>query len=319
MTSPASGPPSIDIGPLRRGEPGDRAAAAVSAIHEASVGTGFFIVVGHGLEDEMSSAFTMARRFFDLPQPRKELTPRTDRYGFVPHAAEAIDVSRQSENTEYLDIGLADEVPLPAIDGFGMAVRAYQHSALAVGAVILGAVATALNAGSDFFAQRMRSPQCRLRFIHYPPVQPGSDGALRVPTTPHTDYGAITLLATDGVPGLEVRPRGGDWTPVEATSGGLIVNLGDMLARWTNDVYQSTPHRVVGPTARDRLSIPFFINPDPQTIVDVIPACVTAARPRRYDPVTAGAFLAARIDSSVEPYVDPTEGPVRQSSHEVTP
>ncbi|NIR41318.1 MAG: hypothetical protein GWN79_25930 [Actinobacteria bacterium] len=109
-----------------------------------------------------------------------------------------------------------------------------------------------------------------------------------------------------------MKPKAADWTPVVAPAGGLVVNLGDMLARWTNDLYRSTPHRVVGPAAGDRISIPFFVNPDPATVVDCIPSCVTPARPCRYPPVTAGEFLAARIDGTDEPYVDPTEGPVRR-------
>jgi isopenicillin N synthase-like dioxygenase len=103
------------------------------------------------------------------------------------------------------------------------------------------------------------------------------------------------LLATDGVAGLEVRPLGGEWTMVEAPARSLVVNLGDMLARWTNDRYVSTPHRVSAPPASDRYSVPFFVNPDPATPVSCLPACVSAERPCRYEPVTASEFLAQRI------------------------
>ena len=120
-------------------------------------------------------------------------------------------------------------------------------------------------------------------------------GESRVLTEPHTDYGLITLLATDGVAGLEVQPVGGEWTMVEAPARSLIVNLGDMLARWTNDRYVSTPHRVSAPVASDRFSVPFFVNPDRETTVSCLPACVTAERPCRYEPVTASDFLAQRI------------------------
>ena len=115
---------------------------------------------------------------------------------------------------------------------------------------------------------------------------------------PHTDYGAITLLATDGVPGLEVRLADGSWEPVVAPPGSFIVNLGDMLARWTNGRYASTVHRVVG-QPRHRWSIPFFVNPDPDTVVECLPSCVDAGHPCRYAPITAGAFLRGRIDGSI--------------------
>ena len=303
-------PPLIDISPLIT-DSAD-AAACAARIHEACLEWGFFVAVDHGLDKEIAAAFDVARRFFSLSQEEKEATPRTNRYGFVPLKALAIDVDRASDNTEYIDMGLHDEVTLPAVTGLADAVRTYQAAALRVGEVLLRAIADQLGARPDFFAQLMQDPQCRLRFLHYPPVEPDDRGVLPVPTTAHTDYGALTLLATDGVPGLEVKPKGRDWTPVVAPAGALVVNLGDMLRRWTNDRYQSTPHRVVGPAEGDRISIPFFVNPDPATIVTAIPQCVTDERPERYGPITAGEFLAQRIDGRDEPYVDPAEGPERR-------
>lgn len=321
-------PPVIDLTPLldREGTTaaGHGAARAdlVAALHRACTETGFFVVTGHGLDDELAAAMAGARAFFDQPQAAKEAVPRVDRYGFVPHSADAIDTDRASDRTEYLDLGLADEIPIPDVPGQDLTatVRAYQRSALHVGHVILAALAEALDLPPTFFQEAMSNPQCRLRFLHYPPVESAADGTLPVPTAPHTDYGLITLLATDGVPGLEVKPRrgtgGGDasgpWTPVDAEAGQLVVNLGDMMARWTNDVYRSTPHRVVGPAAGDRISIPFFVNPDPGVVVETIDSCITDDRPGRYQPVTAGEFLARRIDGFDEPYVDRAEGPVRR-------
>jgi isopenicillin N synthase-like dioxygenase len=306
--------PTIDIEPLASpaAPPGSPPTPVVTAIHQACLSTGFFVAVGHGIEAEMTDLFHQARAFFGQPQGVKEQTPRRNRYGFVPFRQWAIDQTRDSGNTEFLDLGLADEVPLPALPGFEAAIRAYQKVALRVGARLLSAVAVGLGAEPGFFAARMTDPQCRLRLLHYPRAQPEPDGSLPVPTQSHTDYGAITLLATDGVPGLEVKPIDQPWTPVDAPPGSLVINLGDMLARWSNDTYRSTPHRVVGPVDRDRISIPFFVNPNPETVVECIPTCVTSDHPCRYEPVSAGAFLASRIDSPVEPYVDRGDGPVRR-------
>jgi isopenicillin N synthase-like dioxygenase len=138
----------------------------------------------------------------------------------------------------------------------------------------------------------MLSPQCFLRMLRYPAEPEASAGA-------HTDYGAITLLATDGVRGLQVRPVDGDWIPVDAPAGSLIVNLGDMLARWTNGRYRSTPHRVVVKADVDRYSIPFFVNPDRETRVSCIPSCVSESTPCAYAPITAGEFLQGRIDGTI--------------------
>ena len=322
-------PPTIDVGPLLTGTTDDERRPVIDQVHRACTETGFFVVVGHQLERELDGVFTVAADFFDQAQEVKERTPRIDRYGFVPHSGQAIDTSRASDRTEYLDMGLADDAgtidraPLPDIAGFEAAVRAYQERALDLGRALIDALTEALELPTGFFTDHLSldngaTPQCRLRFLHYPPVEPAADGTLPVPTEPHTDYGLITLLATDGVPGLEVKPLGPDgapgvWTPVPAERGQLVVNLGDMMARWTNDVYRSTPHRVVGPATGDRLSIPFFVNPDPGTVVDTAPSCISDARPKRYEPVTAGEFLARRIDGYDEPYVDRSEGPARRA------
>lgn len=311
-------PPVIDLAPLWGGD-GDATRAVDDRLHRACTETGFFVVTGHGLDRELDTVFAAARAFFDQPQADKERVPRIDRYGFVPHLASAIDTARASDRTEYLDLGLADgvgvagAVALPDVPGHDLeaAVRAYQRGALEVGRTILRALARALGIDEGFFVERMVTPQCRLRFLHYPAVERAADGALPVPTDPHTDYGLITLLATDGVPGLEVRPIGGAWTPVPSQAGQLVVNLGDMMARWTNDVYRSTPHRVVGPASGDRISLPFFVNPDPDTVVATIPACVSDERPLHYEPVTAGGYLAQRIDSPEEPYLDRAVEPER--------
>jgi isopenicillin N synthase-like dioxygenase len=313
-TSTASPPPVIDVSSLVRDPHTADAEICVEAIHAACVETGFFVVVGHGLEAEMARLLDAARAFFALPQVEKERVPRVDRYGFVPHMSAALDPGRASDTIEYIDIGLANEVALLDLAGLEAAVRTYQRAALVTAGTVLRALAAALGAEPGFFSARMVAPQCRLRLIRYPAGPPGAAGVRRpVLNAPHTDYGAITLLASDGTPGLEVKPLDGAWTPVESPPAGLVVNLGDMLARWTNDRYRSTPHRVVGWPGRDRISIPFFVNPDPSTVVDCIPSCVTVDRPCRYEPVTAGEFLASRIDGSTEPYIDPEEGPTRIS------
>ena len=309
--TPASAvaPPTVDISALSGAAGDPRIAAEIEA---ACADEGLFLLVGHGMDAELAAAFAADRAFFGLPPETKDRVPRIDRYGYVPDRIEARDpasvayMGRSSLAAEYLDMGLADEVDLHAIealgcDGFAAAVRSYQAAALGAAHAVLEALATTLGV-PGFFAARMSQPQCRLRFLHYPPTERLDDGSAPVFSTPHTDYGAITLLAVDGVPGLEVL-RDDRWAPVSAPPGGVIVQLGDMLARWTNDRYRSTPHRVVGSSGIDRFSIPFFVNPDPSTVVSTIPSCVTAERPERYEPVTAGEFLISRIDSPDEPYI----------------
>ena len=306
-------PEVIDISALvGDGDSSTRWSEVAAQIESACTTDGLFLAAGHGIDRQLDAAFRAARTFFALPPDVKDRVPRIDRYGYVPDRIEARDPSsraymgRSSLAAEYLDMGLAGEVDLEAVEalgcaGFVAAVRAYQSAALATAHGVLEALAATLGV-PGFFAARMSQPQCRLRFLHYPPTERLADGSAPVYSTPHTDYGAITLLAVDGLSGLEVLHEGA-WTPVAAAPGSIIVQLGDMLARWTNDRYRSTPHRVVGSSGADRFSIPFFVNPDPSVVVSTIDSCVTAERPERYEPVTAGEFLVSRIDSPAEPYI----------------
>ena len=289
-------PPIIDISELRGAA--TPPAALVSAIDGACTEIGFFVVTGHGVETQVDEIFDSARALFALPEVTKEAFAMVDRQGFVPAHHHKVDDTVRSAPAEYYDIGTRGQGRWPsAVDlpDFRSVVVRYQQAVLAVAGDLLGALAVALELDHAFFADRMHDPQCFLRMFHYEPRTHSSDVEPAVLTDPHTDYGLITLLATDGVPGLEVRPLGGEWTTVDAPARSLIVNLGDMLARWTNDRYVSTPHRVTAPPSRHRYSVPFFVNPDPATTVSCLPACVTADAPCRYEPVTASEFLAERI------------------------
>ena len=114
----------------------------------------------------------------------------------------------------------------------------------------------------------------------------------------HTDYGNLTLLATDDVGGLEVRTRAGQWIEAPVVPGAFIVNIGDCLMRWTNNVYVSTPHRVVNRSARERYSIAFFYDPNPDAMVETIPSCVGEGEVVRYPPILAADYLTMRLNAS---------------------
>ena len=289
-------PPIIDISALRDGasSPGE----LVDAIDAACTEIGFFVVTGHGVESHVDEVFDCARALFALPEASKEAFAMVDRQGFVPAHHHKLDDAIRSAPAEYYDVGTRGERRWPSLadlPDFRQVVSRYQQAVLGVAHDLMRTLATALDLEPSFFADRMHDPQCFLRMFHYEPSTDSSSAEPAILTDPHTDYGLITLLATDGVPGLEVRPLSGDWTMVDAPARSLIVNLGDMLARWTNDRYVSTPHRVTAPPSRHRYSVPFFVNPDPATTVSCLPACVTPEHPCRYEPVTSSEFLAQRI------------------------
>jgi len=278
--------PVVDIAPLRGDATDPGATAGVdAAIDEACRQTGFFVVTGHGIDAPLHDVFDASRSLFGQSDAAKERLAMRARCGYKSDGAK-----------EMFDLGLDDPAnQWPSIDGFRRRIETYQAAAMAVAHDLLASLARGLGVAPGFFAERMGRPECYLRLLHYPP-QPG----VPVPTDTHTDYGAITLLATDAVAGLQVHPLGGPWIDVAAPAGSLVVNLGDMLARWTNDVYRSTPHRVVAGAEVDRYSVPFFVNPDADTLVECIPTCVDESRPCAYQPVTATQFLQGRIDGTIE-------------------
>lgn len=285
--------PVVDAAALREDLAAGASDGIVATLDSACRDTGFFVVTGHGLDEHRAAVFGAARSFFALPPDAKAAVAMIGNDGYVPSGAprtgpkEMYDIGRRG--------GIVGDGRWPALAGFAETIVRYQEAALALAADLLRGLARALDVGDDFFAARMQDPQCFLRLLHAAP----RPGAIEPTTGAHTDYGAITLLATDGRPGLEVRPRGRDWQPIVAPEDAIVVNLGDMLARWTNGRYASTPHRVVPVADDDRYSIPFFVNPDPDTVVACLPSCVDDDHPCGYEPITAADFLQGRIDGTI--------------------
>ncbi|MBV6637562.1 MAG: isopenicillin N synthase family oxygenase, partial [Mameliella sp.] len=134
------------------------------------------------------------------------------------------------------------------------------------------------------------APMATLRLLSYPPGN-GAEGEIGAGA--HSDYGSITLLLTDGEPGLQVQALSGDWIDVPHVPGAFIVNIGDCLMRWSNDLYRSTPHRVL-PPARARRSVAFFLDPNPDSVIAALPGTGTP----RYAPITGAAYLRSRLDAT---------------------
>ena len=135
-----------------------------------------------------------------------------------------------------------------------------------------------------------------LRLLHYPPVENPKEGQLGAGA--HTDYGTLTVLFQDDAGGLEVQNLEGEWVEAPPIPGTVVINTGDLVARWSNDRFKSTPHRVVPRPAamkNGRLSIAFFSDPDPDVVIEAIPSCVSEENPAKYPPITAGDYIAERI------------------------
>jgi isopenicillin N synthase-like dioxygenase len=159
---------------------------------------------------------------------------------------------------------------------------------------LLQAFAASLGQPHDFFTQSVAKPITRCSAVYYPP-QPPDAGADQFGVAPHTDYGLLTLVHQDPVGGLQVRTRDGQWVLAHPIPTTLVVNVGDLLARWTNDRFKSTLHRVVNSSGRERLSLATFFDPDYQTLITPV---VRDGEAARYQSVSCGEYILGRYDKS---------------------
>ena len=179
----------------------------------------------------------------------------------------------------------------PDLAGFREPVEAYEQAMQAFCQRLLGPLALALGLPRDWFAPFFRQPTLFLRLLHYPPHAP-DDNAFG--SAPHTDYGFITILCQDRQGGLEVRRKDGTWLAAPPIDGTWVVNVADMLSRWTNGRWQSTPHRVTNLSGGDRYSCPYFFDMSMDAVVEVLPTCGTP----KYPPVRYGDYLLERLDKN---------------------
>jgi isopenicillin N synthase-like dioxygenase len=291
---------------------GAAAAQVAATIGAACRDVGFFYVTGHPVPPALTAAvFATAATFFALPETDKRavLYSAAGNRGYVPMKGEALDPTRPADLKEAFNIGLElppDDPDLlagrgfraanlwPGLPGFRDTMLAYFAACQDVGRILHRAFALDLGLAPDFFDDKLDRPMAVLRLLHYPPA-PEQAEAGQLGAGEHTDYGCVTLLATDGVGGLQVRARSGDWLAAPHVPGAFVCNIGDCLMRWTNDIYVSTPHRVVSPAGQERYSVAFFLDPNPDADIACLPGCATPERPALYAPIRGDAFLSSRL------------------------
>lgn len=178
--------------------------------------------------------------------------------------------------------------------GFRDLLVGYMDAANALGARLLRAFAVAMGEPRDRFVRRFDRPVSRGALVWYPP-QDADMGEDQFGVAPHTDYGVLTLLYQDEVGGLQVMSNDGEWLMAHPIPGTFVVNVGDLLARWTNDRFRSTEHRVVNSSGRERFSVAVFVDPNHDTIIDPV---VTDDAAALYPPVTCGDYILGRFNDS---------------------
>jgi isopenicillin N synthase-like dioxygenase len=306
--------PVID---LRAMQGGDSTEIAIGREVDAAFREiGFCYIANTGVDPALLAAvFDASRRFHALPMDAKRaITMNAFHRGYMAPKTSLIEtssVARVTRPNNSESFMLMHEVPPEdprfgtplngpnlwpdELPGFRETVQAYDRAMREFCLRLLRPIARALALPADALAGYFSQPTTFLRLLHYPPQPPDApDDAFG--SAPHTDYGFITILAQDNAGGLEVRPRGGDWIAAPPIPGTFVVNVADMLARWTNDRWQSTPHRVKNLSGGDRYSCPYFFDMDLDSTVACLDSCQSSGNPPRYPPVRYGDYLLERLD-----------------------
>ncbi len=274
---------------------------------------GFCGFRNHGIPDAViDAAYTAIHRFFALPTPTKLKYRSVDggQRGYTPFGTERARDNPVPDLKEFWHTGreMTGDNPWPdvmrpnvwptEVPDFRDSVYALYEALDVLGRRILGVIARSLGLQDDAFDAAVRRGNSILRAIHYPPIDDGDTPAVRAAR--HEDINLITLLIGSSEAGLEILARDGNWVPVTSIPGTIVVNVGDMMKRLSNHVLPSTPHRVVNPPGaaanRARYSIPFFMHPDPDYVIETLPWCITPDNPNRYpEPMSAHEFLLQRL------------------------
>ncbi|KAJ6507495.1 2OG-Fe(II) oxygenase [Mycena vulgaris] len=311
--------PVIDLSNISSTDPAVRR-ALVTEVKHACTHVGFFYVKNHGIPTEIiQRALALMRRFFDLPLDAKlevENTKTPNFKGYSPVLSGNNDPNGAGDLQEGFEFGyealagegaktddasdvMAGANVWPAgLPELREAALEYYHSALNLGRLLFPLFALALDLPEDFFADKTKHSAALMRLLHYPP-QFGEIDDRVIGIGAHTDWEVFTILWQEpGIQALQVLNSSKEWIDAPATEGTLVINLGDELARWTNDVFRSTVHRAINRSGVRRYSIPLFFGTDYDVRLEPIPSCVSAERPARYEVVTAGEYIKGRLQAT---------------------
>jgi len=301
--------PIIDLQPLSAADGG----GVPGRIADAMENSGFFYITNHGVDAAViDRAADAALAFFRLPQDEKRKVAVTRHHrGFNALGDARMYGAQRPDHKEFFQIGL--DLPLDDVDvaagqplrgpnvwpaapaDFRDAFEAYYAAIADCGQRLLQGVALSLGVDRHFFAPFYTKPLQRTQAVFYP-RQPADLGADQFGVAPHTDFGLITLLWQDASGGLEVRLPDGRWIAAPPVPGSLVINSGDLMARWTGGRYRSTPHRATNRHVEERLSIAPFHDPDFNAPVD--PAALVGTTGDGGEVTTAGAHILGRINES---------------------
>jgi isopenicillin N synthase-like dioxygenase len=299
--------PVIDLTSSNSSDVSARKAVALE-IHKACRDTGFFYVANHGVPEELiTGQLTWAKRFFDLPIEEKmkvDMSRTMEPSGYEPMKLQTLDLGSPPDLKEGFQFHREVD-PQTSVargqrganlwpenfPGFREQMDAYHAAMMRLGKRLMGLIALSLDLPEDYFAPGLEDPMCSVRLLHYPP-QPAESAYNQLGAGAHTDWGSITMLLQDDCGGLEVQHASGEWMRATPIAGTFIVNLGDMVRRWTNDIYHSTMHRVLNNVSnRSRYSVAAFFNPNYDYRVTCVPTCLADGAEPLYPPCAVGEHI----------------------------
>ena len=304
--------PSVDLADFTEGNK-ETKAAFVKELGKAYEEIGFVAVKNHGLSDALcAELYAQVKEFFTLSKEEKEayeIEGLAGQRGYVSFGKEHAKNKNEGDLKEFWHFGQTvedndpikeeypDNVQVNELPKFNAVGREVYQKLEATGREMLRAIALHLNLDENYFDAKIHNGNSILRPIHYPPITHEPKDAVRA--AEHEDINLITLLMGASADGLQVLNKSGEWISVTALPDQIVVNVGDMLQRLTNNKLKSTTHRVVNPPREkwgtSRYSIPFFLHPRSEVSLNCLPSCISESNPKNFSDITAGEYLEQRI------------------------
>lgn len=310
--------PVIDLAGMMSPDEAERRNVGVE-VRKACTEVGFFYVRNHGVSpDVLARCYEESRAFFALPEAEKcliHIKNSPNHRGYGPLLEENTNPDSQGDLHEAFD--LAGDIPASDPDvmagkalygpnlwpeqppGFKPAVLDCYRSLVALGHTLFRAFALALELEEDYFLPLIRKPCAHMRILRYPP-QEVVVSEKQIGIGAHSDYECFTILNQNGDSALQVLNAAGVWVEAPPIPDTFVINVGDMMARWTNDLFCSTLHRVINRSGKERYSIPLFFGPDYDTVISPLPSCQDADHPPLYPPIKAGDYILSRFDETYD-------------------